>query len=230
MVGESLSEAAARVYVCPVNDDWRLEIEAGGSGGAMVEQLSAKELEHDLDMAFGERVIVSRDDETVFLYAGDRKQAELAAGLVERLARDNDLRVSSRLRHWHPDAEEWEDPDAPLPADAGEREAEHQEAIADERAEVQADGDPRFEVRVELDSHRAAVDLGKRLEAEGIPAVRRWRYLVVGAGDEDAAQELASRLREEAPAGSAVSVEGSGQIAREERPPNPFAIFGGLGT
>jgi hypothetical protein len=26
-----------------------------------------------------------------------------------------------------------------------------------------------------------------------------------------------------------VSVEGSGRVAWEERPPNPFAIFGGLG-
>ena len=67
------------------------------------------------------------------------------------------------------------------------------------------------------------------LRAEGLPAVRRWKYLVVGATDEDSAKALATRLEGEAPAGSKVTVEGSGQVAYDERPANPFAMFGGLG-
>jgi hypothetical protein len=63
-----------------------------------------------------------------------------------------------------------------------------------------------------------------------VPAVRRWKYLVVGAADEDAAQQFAARFREEAPVGSKISVEGSGEVAWAERPANPFAIFGGLGV
>lgn len=217
-------------YVCRVNDDWRLEIDPGPSGKAMVEHLSARELEHELDEAFGERVIISHERDTVFLYAGDRRQAETAADLVARIAADNDWTVTSKLRHWHPVAEEWEDPEAPLPDDAEGRASEHEEAIERERAEVIADGEPRFEVRVELDSHGEAKDFAERLEAEGLPVVRRWKYMVVGAVDEEAAQRLASRLREEAPAGSAVTVEGSGRVAWAEHPANPFAIFGGLGT
>jgi len=175
-------------------------------------------------------VIVSRDGETIFLYAGTREQAERAGTLVDRLASDHGWSVRSELRHWHPEAEEWRDPDAALPADAAGREAEHEAAVADERAEVRSEGEPRFEVRVDLSSHHEAAQFAEKLEAEGLPAVRRWRYLVVGAADEDAAGELADRLRLEAPAGSGVSVEGSGQVAWAERPPNPFAIFGGLGT
>jgi hypothetical protein len=226
---EDTHGAAVSLYVSPVNDDWRLQIEAGGDGEAMVKKLSSRELEHDLDIAFGDTVIVSRDGDVTFLYAGTRPQAEAAQALVERLAGENEWKVSAELTRWHPEAQEWQQPDAPLPSNEAEREAEHEEAIADERAEVAADGEPIFEVRVDLESHRAAVELAEKLEAEGLPAVRRWKYLVVGAADEDAAQQLATRLREEAPVGSEVTVEGSGQVAWAERPPNPFAIFGGLG-
>ncbi|HEY2714783.1 MAG TPA: hypothetical protein VGI73_01025 [Solirubrobacterales bacterium] len=212
-----------------MNDEWRLRIDAGDAGDEMVERLASRELEHDLSAAFGDTVIVSRDGDTVFLYAGSRGQAERAAGLVSQLAERNDWQLAPELSRWHPEAEEWKDPDEPLSADPAARQAEHEEAIADERAEVEASGEPRFEVRVDLDSHRDASRFSERLEAEGLPVVRRWRYLVVGAEDEDAAKALAERLRGEAPAGSEVQVEGSGRVAWEERPPNPFAIFGGLG-
>jgi hypothetical protein len=213
-----------------VNDDWRLQIEAGEAGEAMVEKLNSRELEHDLDEAFGDTVIVSRDGEVLFLYAGTREQAEAALALVQKLARENDWALAAELTRWHPDAQEWEGPDVPLPQNETERKAEHEEAIADERVAVGEDGEPVFEVRVELDSHRDAVRFAEQLEGEGLRVVRRWKYLVVGAGDEDAAQQLASRLREGAPVGSEVTVEGSGAVAWAERPANPFAIFGGLGV
>lgn len=221
--------AAESVYVGPMNDEWRLALSAEAAGSEMVERLASRELEHDLDEAFGDTVIVSAEGDTVYLYAGSRAQAERAAALVARLAEQHGWKLDSELRRWHPEADEWEDPDAPLPADAAGRAAEHEEAIEVEREEVEVSGEPRFEVRVDLDSHGEAAELAKRLEGEGVPAVRRWKYLVVGATDEDSAKQLAERLRHEAPEGSEVTVEGSGRVAWEERPPNPFAIFGGLG-
>jgi hypothetical protein len=213
-----------------VNDDWRLQIDTGGAGGEMVERLASVELEHDLEQAFGETVIVSRDGDALFLYAGTREQAERAAGLLEKLAAEHGWKIGSTLTRWHPAAEEWQDPDAALPSSEAERQAEHEEAIADERAEVAADGEAIFEVRVEFDSHREAADFAKRLRDEGLPVTRRWKYMVVGATDEDAAKQLADRIRQEAPGDGEVTVEGSGQVAWAERPANPFAIFGGLGT
>src|SRR6185436_1792677 len=111
-------------------------VEAAGAGGAMVERFASRELEHELDAAFGETVIVSCDEDTVFLYAGSREQADRAGALVARLADEHGWRLASELRRWHPDAEEWRDPDEPLPADPESRRAEHATAIADERAEV----------------------------------------------------------------------------------------------
>ncbi len=212
-----------------MNDDWRVQVDVTDAGNKMVEYLDAVGLEHDLDDAFGETVIVSRDGDTVYLYAGSRDQAERAAEVAARLARENDWEARSELRRWHPEAERWEDPDEPLPNSEAERAAEHAELVQSERAEVAAGAAPQWEVRVDLPSHGDAHRFHERLEAEGVPSVRRWKYLVVGAADEDTARALASRLEAEAPSGSEVTVEGNARAVYDERPPNPFAIFGGLG-
>jgi hypothetical protein len=214
-----------------MNDDWRVQIDAADEGQALllVEGLAAGEGEHDLGDEFHDRLIVSREEARIFLYTGSREQAEAARVMVAELAAKNDWDIEMDLKHWHSEAEEWEDGDVPLPDSDAARAAEHQELVAAERKEVAAGAPPQYEVRVDLPSHRDAARLEEKLRAEGIPSVGRWKYLVVGAADEDTARELASRLETEAPAGSTVGVEGNAKVVYDERPPNPFAIFGGLG-
>ncbi len=111
-----------------------------------------------------------------------------------------------------------------------EKAAEHEQLMATEDAEVAAHGGrAEFEVRVEFPSHGEAKEFAEKLEGEGFEPVRRWKYLVVGAADEDAANELADRIREEAPADSKVTAEGSLAAAWAERPVNPLFLLGGLG-
>jgi hypothetical protein len=195
-----------------MNDEWRLQIDVEDESHleSLVERLDAQEAEDELSDAFEDRVIVSRDGSRVFAYAATREQAEAAQRLVAGLASEHGWAVATDLKHWHPLAE-------------------HAELIAAEREEAAAQGAPGFEVRVDLPSHHEARRFAEQLRAEGLPAVRRWKYLVVGADDEDGARQLAERLRAEAPSGSEVRAEGSGQVAWAERPANPFAIFGGLG-
>ena len=81
----------------------------------------------------------------------------------------------------------------------------------------------------DLPSRHDAVRFSEQLRKEGLPAVHRWKFLLVGATDEDMAKALAERLEDEAPAGSRVRVEGTWATAYAERPPNPFAVLGGLG-
>ncbi|MGA8744675.1 MAG: hypothetical protein WB507_02275 [Solirubrobacterales bacterium] len=214
-----------------MNDDWRLQIDPreDDHAGPLVDRLDARELEHDLSEAFSDRVVLSRDGSRVFLYAGTREQIEAARELIEGLSGQHEWALDSELRHWHPDAEQWEDPENPLPQSAGAREAEHEEAIASEHESEKEQGYPEFEVRVEFPSHHDAVRFDQQLNEEGLPSTRRWRYLLIGADDEDGAEALAARLREEAPPGSEVKVEGTWKSALAERPSNPFAIFGGLG-
>jgi hypothetical protein len=214
-----------------MNDEWRLQIDVQGErdAGSLTERLNAAELEHELSEAFHDRLIISGDGPRIFVYAGTREQAERGHDLIAKVAAAHGWDPVIELTHWHPEAERWEDPALPLPEGDAARVVEHEALIATERKQLAERGEPEFEVRVDLPSHREAVRFAERLRAEDLPAVRRWKYLVVGATDEDSAKELAARLEGEAPAGSKVVVEGSGQIAYAERPANPFAVFGGLG-
>lgn len=211
-----------------MSDDWRLRIGLDHATTALELSELLERAEHDLEHDFADRVAVSRDGLQVFCYTGTRELADRVQALVRGLATEHSWTVNAELEHWHAAAEEWEDPDVPT-----DESAERAELIARERAETAAHGWPEFEVRVELPSRPAAVEFADRLRAEGLPRVRRWKYVLVGATDEDAAQQLAERLRGEVPPGSTARVEGTWK-AVEADTPNRYrtlaALFGGLGT
>ncbi|HSS41856.1 MAG TPA: hypothetical protein VLK37_04815 [Solirubrobacterales bacterium] len=213
-----------------MNDDWRVQVKfrADGVADALHDRLDAKELEHDLSEAFQDRVIVSRNGTTIFLYAGDREQAEKARALVERLAQEDGEEVDIDFRRWHPDALEWRAADEPLPDDAAARAAEHQTRIEAERKESEEQGYPQYEVRVQFPSWGEAGEFAERLRSEGLQTVHRWHHVLVGANDEDAARALAERIRSEAPAGSEVVVEATLKEIQDDIR-SPFAFLGGLG-
>ncbi len=214
-----------------MNDDWRLRVDVHEHGLArsLSERLDASELEHELETSFKDRVIVSVDGPEVFAYTGSREQAEAAEQAIRAIASERGWDIETELSRWHPESETWEGPDVPLPGTEGEREAEHAELVRREREESRAQGFPDFEVRIECRSELDCVDFARRLEDEGLPVVRRSRFLVIGAADEDAAQAIAERCRREAPEGSAVIAEGTAAAVMAGSPLNPFAVFGGLG-
>ena len=215
-----------------MSDDWRLRIDLHEEDAAhnLTGQLEARELEHDLEASFHDRIVVSRDGAELFCYAATREQAERTERLIRSLAAEHGWQLDFDLKHWHPSEEEWEDPDKPLPEDDAERAAERANLIENERQEAESRGYPEFEVRVEFASHHDAMQFDERLREEGLSPVHRWKYLLVGALDEESVKALAERLRAEAPPGSKVSVEGTWKAIRSEQAPNPFAIFGGLGV
>lgn len=218
-----------------MSEDWRLRIELDNEDHAsrLAERLSKFDLPHDLQTSFRDRVVVSHDGNEVFCYADTREQAEAAERAIRSLAAEQQWQVTSELRRWHSLAEQWEDPDEPLPQTDAERAHEHAELMQAERDESQAQGFADFEVRVKCSSRHAAAQLAERLRAEGIQCVQRWQFLVVGAADEDSANALADRIRSEAPPGSAVTAEASvSEVVAEvplATPFGPFAVFGGLG-
>jgi len=211
-----------------MNDDWRLQIDFVDEGplDALQDRLDAEELEHDLSETFRDRVIVSNNGTTIFLYAGDREQAEKAQALVERLCAEDEEEVTIDFRRWHPIAEEWRPADEPLPDEPSEEQVERGVAIARELKETEERGYSEFEVRVDLPSRREAERFAERLRAEGLPVVHRWKYVLIGAVDEEQAKELAERIRNEAPAGSGVAAEGTWAAAYDARPRSPFSFLG----
>ena len=212
-------------------DDWRLTVELAEAGNAagLVNALSELELEDAHRARVGERVVVSQDEGNVFLYADTEERARQVNALVQERLAELGFDADVALTRWHPVEQRWEDASVPLPTSDEEWQAEHERLQADEAAESAATGHAAWEVRAVLPSHEGTVRLADRLEREGIPVVRRARFLLVGAVNEDEARALAVRLRSETPAGSRIEVEPGGQMAWEVAPQNPFAFFGGLG-
>ena len=190
------------------DDDWRVTFSVSQpQAGQEQQSATLRQAEEDIRHQVGRDVGVGAGEGQIFLYAG----TETAAAEAERIARDvlaqAGLAAESVVHRWHPVEERWETPDVPMPRTAAEREAEHQRLIDDETAESLASGEAQWEVRVELGSHRQAVTLARTLESEGRAIVRRWKFLLVGAGNEDEARELAAQLRTEAPPDATVKVE-----------------------
>ncbi|HUO71862.1 MAG TPA: hypothetical protein VMU39_13890 [Solirubrobacteraceae bacterium] len=215
-------------------EDWRLRVQFEHETAAqkLTTRLQARDLEHDLESSFHDRVVVSRDGPIVFCYANSRDQAEAAQRAIEKLKQEHGWTIEIDLERWHPLAERWEAPDAELPDTPAERQQEHAELIESEREESREQKFPMFEVRVQCESHRDAEQLAEKLAAEGIPTVHRSQFVVAGADDEDAANALAERIRQEAPPGTTVTAEGSVAETAQDAPYgttfSPFSVFGGL--
>jgi hypothetical protein len=167
-------------------------------------------VEEDVRRQLARSVAVGAGDSQVFLYAG----TENAARDAERVARDvlasQGIQAEFALHRWHPIEEEWEDPGVALPRTEAERQAEHQRLEDAETAESLATGAAQWEARVEFPSHHEAVALADKLRSEGRTVIRRWKFLVVGANNEDDARELAEQIRREAPPDATVRAEASG--------------------
>ena len=214
-----------------MNDDWRVQVTCPTTATAanLSELLREGDFQHSLQDAAGERVVVSVDGHELFLYAGTRTQADRASEAVKSLIASSGVTVRTELRRWHPVSEQWIDADLPMPDSESAIAAEHAEMIAAEREEQTSLNYAEWEVRISTDSHRETLELADKLRQDGIPSLRRWRFLLVGAADEDTANALSERIRAVAGPGAKVEVEASYQSVEAEVGTNPFAIFGGLG-
>jgi hypothetical protein len=193
------------------NDDWRIriEVEEDEHATGLLERLAgdlgseARELANDLK---SQRLAVSRDADTVFVYTASHAEAERAHAVVEAELREHRIEArTSRIEHWLDEEDRWDDEP---PGETWEQEELDR-------------GFAPWEVRVECASHQAARELAEQLEAEGYKPERRSQYLIVGAASREDADALATRLHGQ--------VEPGGELVYEVEPSNPFAIFGGLG-
>jgi hypothetical protein len=189
------------------HDDWRITVELAeehGTGERLLERLGvvdsdAEELEDELREA---RLAATHEGRSVFVYADSAAQAEQARAVVERELREEGLEAREiRVERWLPDEDRWSD-DPPGPT-------------VDE--EVAARGYAPWEVRVACRSYSEARELADRLESEGLPVIRRFRYVLVGAESREEAEALAERLHG--------TVEAGGEVVWEVLPTRPFVLF-----
>ena len=191
-------------------DDWRLRIELGTEGAhGLLGRLGVVDTDAD-DLARelrDERLAVTRDEDTVFVYAASQTQLDRATPAIETHLAHLGLEPELvRQEHWLEPEERWDDEP---PAESVEEETiEH--------------GYAPWEVRIPCRSHAEAKELALRLEADGYGVVRRWSYVIAGTATREEAEELARSLHGE--------VEPGGELVWEAAPQNPFAVFGGLGS
>jgi hypothetical protein len=214
-----------------MNDDWRVNVTCptGDLAHRLGKALAAGAVSHGLRADAAERVVASVDGTQLFIYAGTREQAEQAARAVVALAQADGAEVTTKLCRWHPVSEAWVDPDLPLPESQAEVAAEHAEARERDRAAAAQHRYAEYEVRIGTGSRHETLALAAALANEGISCLRRWRYLLIGAADEESAEAIAERVRALAPEGVTVEVEATPAAVAAALPPNPFAVFGGLG-
>jgi hypothetical protein len=183
-------------------DEWRVEIDLDdeGHGYTLGERLRSHDLDDEARERLGRRVIVTRDGPRLFLYASREEAAREAERVARELLEADRLTASVRITRWDADAEEWVSPEAGTPAPARHG--------------------YEWEVHVDLPGRDEAGELAERLEAEGLPAHRLWRWVTVDARTADEANELADRLRGDLPRGSEVWVE-----PNPEGLPNPVFVW-----
>ncbi len=211
-------------------EDWRVTVTLADASSVapLLQVLHEHRADHELDVPAGERVAVSAAEDRVIMYADTRWSAQSAEEVVRKLAADDGLEVGLQLDRWHPEEERWEDARAALPETASEHESEHERLEADETADSETTGIADWDVRVEFRTHHEAVEFAKREEENGQSVVRRWKFVLIGANDEDDANAVAARLKDQLPPGAVVHAEPGSGVAWEFTPSNRFAVFGGL--
>jgi hypothetical protein len=209
----------------PMSDEWRTEVqlEDEGHGLTLGDRLRSLDLDDEARERLGDRVVVTRDGARMFMYTGSQEAAEEAERVARELAVADGLEAHTRITRWDPDAEEWVDPSAPRPQSEAERAEEHREHEARQERQAAASGHNEWELRIDLDSLHDTRALSDRLSEEGIDHHRRWKHLLVPAATEEAAGELAERIRKLAPESAEIHLE----AAPMSLPHPAFVVIGG---
>jgi hypothetical protein len=191
-------------------DDWRIRIELPDEEGAagLLDKLGLRrgDAEELADELREHRLAVSRDGDTIFVYASTGMQAEQASRVVEQELEAEGMSPTRFItERWLREEERWDDePDT-----------------GDVEEDLIRRGYAPWEVRVECESLGEAEKLTDQLRAEGYDVSRTFTYVVAGTADREQAVELAKRVHGQ--------VEPGGELVYEVQPANPFAVFGGLG-
>jgi hypothetical protein len=192
----------------PNDGEWRVEVDLDDEeqGFTLSERIRALDLDEEAQKRLGGNVTVTRDGARMFLYATSEEAVREAERVARELLEVEDVSGAVRVTRWHPDAEEWLDASVPLPQTEEQREAERRRHEAAEAAEASEEGEWDYEVHVDPPSHREAVELEEKLNAEGLPVRRRWKHVSIGAPTDEQAEEIAAKVRVMAPQGTEVTV------------------------
>ncbi len=99
------------------SDEFRVEIDIHDSvHGHLSERLRSLDLDDEVQERLGERVIVTRDGEKLFVYTQSAAAAQEAERVVGDVLSDDQLEATVRRRRWNQAERFWQDADEPLSA------------------------------------------------------------------------------------------------------------------
>jgi len=158
-------------------EEYRVEVELEDpeQGYSTEERMRALSLDDEARERLGSNVMVTRDESRIFLYAASEAQVREAERVIGRLVDADELTAEIRVTRWHPVEEAWKDASIPLPTSSQEEAAELAAREAAEAREAEIEGDYDWHVVVHVPGRGNAIELERRLAAEGLPVRRRWR-------------------------------------------------------
>lgn len=161
-------------------DEWRVRASLP-QGSRAVENSPWAAAMRALPGRVSDDVTISQTPARLFLYAASAGAAARAEQVLRDVLAEHEVTAVVRCDRWNPISDRW---------------TSHEDLMEAERKKSAATGRATWQVRVDPSSYQELKELARRLEAEGVPLVRRWRYLVAGADCEDDAHALADRIRD----------------------------------
>jgi hypothetical protein len=176
--------------------DWRVTVRMGRqSRGART--LALSQVTEGMRTRLGALAEISAGKSELFVYTDSEAAASEAASVALELLTQLGVQPEVTLDHWNPFTVDW-DADLGDSSPADERaDAQRRQRIADDTRASEASGLPAWTVTAAFSSRHDAIELTRRLRAQGLPAVRRGKSVLLGASNEDVAAALMQRVEEQ---------------------------------
>jgi hypothetical protein len=90
------------------DDEFRVEVDIRESvHGHVAERLRTLDLDDEVQERLGDRVVVTRDGEKLFVYTQTAEAARQAEGVVRQVLADDELGANVRRRRWNAEDRFW---------------------------------------------------------------------------------------------------------------------------
>ena len=97
------------------NDEFRVEIDLHDAvHGHLTKRLQSLDLDDEVAERLGDRVIVTRDGERIYVYTQTLDAAKEAERVVNEVLAEDEMTADVRRRRWNPAERFWQDADEPL--------------------------------------------------------------------------------------------------------------------
>ena len=98
------------------DDEFRLEIDLHDALHGLGERLRSLDLDDEVSERLGNRVIVTRDGEKMYVYTGSAEAAQTAERVVRQVFAEDEIEAEIRRRRWNSEQRFWQDAEEPLSA------------------------------------------------------------------------------------------------------------------